>query len=303
MSGRFIPRTHRPGSKRDMLHQLLQEKVKQASLSVISLRESCLLPPNEDVYEWLAVNLADFFNEINLLHAQVGSHARTEQSYPTMAWAENLMNDERLFPRSTFAPEGVPYPADFFVTVKEIFGRLLAVFAHLYSHLDHLVAVGAEPKLNERFKRFLYFSYEFDLQPTFDQLKPVQDLVDRLLDGDRPTKPRKPDTSATAGPDLARFLDLLISKMDDPDVSSGDPDPVAPPPGALDLNTCHQAAYALGIKQGMLLRLLWKPGDVTWVDRADFATAVTTCFEMNRLKAEGEQDMHGAILSAIEKLS
>ncbi|KAL1437986.1 hypothetical protein MTO96_048443 [Rhipicephalus appendiculatus] len=53
-----------PGTMRYSLH-----KQAQASLnSGINLRDAVRLPPREDMNDWLAVHVVDFFNRINLIY-------------------------------------------------------------------------------------------------------------------------------------------------------------------------------------------------------------------------------------------
>ena len=43
-----------------------------ATLGSGNLREAVLLPPGEDLNEWLAVNTVDFYNAISMLYATLG---------------------------------------------------------------------------------------------------------------------------------------------------------------------------------------------------------------------------------------
>ncbi len=48
--------------------------------------------------------------------------------------------------------------------VKNIFKRLFRVYAHMYhSHVESIIALGAEAHLNTCFKHFMYFILEFGL--------------------------------------------------------------------------------------------------------------------------------------------
>jgi hypothetical protein len=48
--------------------------------------------------------------------------------------------------------------------VKNIFKRLFRVYAHMYhSHVESIIALGAEAHLNTCFKHFMYFILEFAL--------------------------------------------------------------------------------------------------------------------------------------------
>lgn len=108
-------------------------KQAQASLSSgINLRSVVQLPEGEDMNDWIAVHVVDFFNRINLIYGTVSEYC-SEESCPTMSggpryeylwadgakfkkptalpapqyiallmdWIEGQINDEHLFPVST----------------------------------------------------------------------------------------------------------------------------------------------------------------------------------------------------------
>jgi len=204
----FRPRrNHRVGTKRYELH-----KYAQATLGTGNLHEAVTLPPGEDVHEWLAVNTVDFFNEINLLYGVIAEFC-TETSCAVMCagpkyeymwadgvtikkpiscsapryvdylmtWVQNQLDDERLFPTAI----GVAFPADFKDCVRNIFRRLFRVYAHIYyNHFERMSALGAEPHLNTCFKHYMYFVYEFNLIPKMEELAPLQELIDKLMERD-----------------------------------------------------------------------------------------------------------------------
>lgn len=206
----FKPKhAHRAGTKRFELH-----KYAQATLGTGHLREAVTLPDGEDKNEWLAVNTVDFFNEINLLYGVVAEFC-TEQACPIMCagpkyeymwadgkevkrpmavsapryvdylmtWVQNQLDDEAVFPTQL----GVPFPPDFLERVQNIFKRLFRVYAHIYyCHFERMAALGAEPHLNTCFKHYMYFVYEFNLIPNRQELVPLQELIDKLLDRQQP---------------------------------------------------------------------------------------------------------------------
>ena len=202
-------RNHRVGTKRYELH-----KHAQATLGTGNLHEAVTLPEGEDENEWLAVNTVDFFNEINLLYGVIAEFC-TEQACPVMCagpkyeymwadgqtvkrpmavsapryvdflmtWVQNQLDDEKLFPTQL----GVPFPPDFTERVQNIFKRLFRVYAHIYyCHFERMSQLGAEPHLNTCFKHYMYFVYEFNLIPRKEELAPLQELIDRLLERDQP---------------------------------------------------------------------------------------------------------------------
>ncbi|KAG1677505.1 MOB kinase activator-like 3 [Nymphon striatum] len=193
-----------PGTLRYSLH-----KQAQASLnSGLNLRNVVKLPPGENLNDWVAVHVVDFFNRINLIYGTITGHC-TEETCPTMSggpkfeylwadgakykkptalpanqyitflmdWAEAQINNEDLFPVKVdllFLLD-VPFPKNFQSTCKKILTRLFRVFVHVYiHHFDRLVAIGAEAHINTCYKHFYYFVKEFDLvnqkefEPLFD---------------------------------------------------------------------------------------------------------------------------------------
>jgi MOB kinase activator 1 len=183
----FKPKKNiKEGSKRFELHKQMK-----ATLGSGDLRGAVKLPPGEDLNEWLAVNIIDFFNQINLLYGSITEFC-TPKSCPVMSagpkyeylwadgkdikkplkvsapeyadylmtWVQNILEDETIFPTS----EETPFPKTFKSTVKTIFKRLFRIYAHIYySHAQEIVDLGVEAHLNTAFKHFYLFIEEFDL--------------------------------------------------------------------------------------------------------------------------------------------
>ncbi|KAK6192168.1 hypothetical protein SNE40_003688 [Patella caerulea] len=183
---------------------------KQANASLnagIDLKEVVKLPPGEDVNDWIAVHVVDFFNRINLLYGTVCENC-TEQSCPTMSggpkyeyhwcdgdrykrptalpapqyisllmeWAESQINNENIFPVTV----GVPFPKNYLQSCKKILTRLFRVFVHVYiHHFDKLVAIGAEAHINTCYKHFYYFVTEYNLVDK-KELEPLRDMTERI---------------------------------------------------------------------------------------------------------------------------
>ena len=213
-------RAHRAGTKRFELH-----KYAQATLGTGNLHEAVTLPDGEDANEWLAVNTVDFFNEINLLYGVIAEFC-TEQACPIMCagpkyeymwadgkevkrpvavsapryvdylmtWVQSQLDDEKVFPTQL----GVPFPVDFLERVQNIFKRLFRVYAHIYyCHFERMAALGAEPHLNTCFKHYMYFVYEFNLIPKREELQPLQELIDKLIERDT-ISPKCHDTESAS---------------------------------------------------------------------------------------------------------
>ncbi len=165
------------------------------------------LPAGEDFKEWLAVNTIEFYNEINVLYGILTEFC-TPESCPIMsagpkyeylwadghsvktplkvsaseyidflmAWVENQLNNENLFPCQI----GVPFPKNFLNVVKVIFKRLFRVYAHIYhTHFQHIMNLRAEYHLNTCFKHFIYFIDQFNLVDQ-KELAPLAELIQQF---------------------------------------------------------------------------------------------------------------------------
>ncbi|EFE35945.1 uncharacterized protein ARB_04879 [Trichophyton benhamiae CBS 112371] len=106
--GPFRPRAANKGSGSYQLRQFAE-----ATLGSGSLRKAVKLPDGEDVNEWLAVNLVDFYNQINLLYGSITEFC-SPQTCPEMKATdefEYLWQDNENFKRPTkmSAPEYVEH--------------------------------------------------------------------------------------------------------------------------------------------------------------------------------------------------
>lgn len=176
------------------------------TLKIGDMNLAVLLPQGEELDEWLAVNVIEFYNEISLLYGCLTEFC-TKESCPKMCagskfeyrWAEGnqkvpvqvsapeyidyLMNwiekefsNEELFP----CKQGVPFPPNFVDAVKVIFRRLFRVYAHIYhSHFKHISALDAAAHLNTSFKHFIYFVSEYKLIENAD-FAPLAELVEEF---------------------------------------------------------------------------------------------------------------------------
>ncbi|KZO91392.1 mps one binder kinase activator-like 1 [Calocera viscosa TUFC12733] len=183
-------------------------KYAQATLGSGNLRGAVQLPEGEDVNEWLAVHIVDFFNHVNMLYGTITEFC-TPQECPTMSagpryeylwedgqdykrptkvsapkyvdllmnWIQERLDDETLFPNKL----GVPFPKHFRDTVRTIARRLFRVYAHLYTnHLDQIAALGIDAHLNTSYRHFFLFTHEFDLIDK-RELGPLEDLNESIL--------------------------------------------------------------------------------------------------------------------------
>ncbi|KAG8931890.1 Maintenance of ploidy protein mob2 [Tulasnella sp. 418] len=167
----------------------LRQPFVKAALVKGNFKTIVMLPKWVDVNEWVAINVFDFYNNLNTFYG-VLSEKCTLQACPTMAagptldyvwidanrkqiklpaptyvdyvftWVQNLLDDKTVFPTNN----GRPFPQSFASTAKHIYRQLLRVFAHIYhSHYTHLLHLQSEPHFNSLFAHFLAFGKEYDL--------------------------------------------------------------------------------------------------------------------------------------------
>ncbi|KIW22859.1 uncharacterized protein PV07_11112 [Cladophialophora immunda] len=208
--GQFKPQRANKGTSSYQLRQFAE-----ATLGSGSLRKAVKLPEGEDLNEWLAVNVVDFYNQINLLYGSITEFcspqscpemkATDEFEYlwqdaatgfpkPTkmpapeyiehlMTWVQSNVDNESTFPSRI----GVPFPKHFPSTVRQLFKRLYRVYAHIYCHhYQVIVHLGLEPHLNTSFKHFVLFVDEHGLEKGGgkDYWGPLGDLVESMLKSD-----------------------------------------------------------------------------------------------------------------------
>lgn len=177
------------------------------SLPAGDLREAVKLPEGYAPNDWIAVHLVDLFNQLNLIYGSMCDDC-TDGSCPIMSaggkyeylwadaeryksptrvsapkyvdllmdWVDKQLADEALFP----VAGGRAFPEDFRSDVKRIMRRLFRVYAHLFhSHLDEIVAVGAEAHLSTCFRHFVFFGTEFGLLPS-KEMEPLKEIIAKL---------------------------------------------------------------------------------------------------------------------------
>ncbi|KAJ7357596.1 MOB-like protein phocein [Desmophyllum pertusum] len=79
-------KTFRPKRKLEegTLRYELHKQSKASLHSGINLKECVKLPADEDLNDWVAVHIVDFFNRINLIYGAI-AEVCTEESCPTMS--------------------------------------------------------------------------------------------------------------------------------------------------------------------------------------------------------------------------
>ncbi|KAK9894246.1 hypothetical protein P389DRAFT_147014 [Cystobasidium minutum MCA 4210] len=162
----------------------------KAALVKGSFRTITAVPKYVDGMEWVAVNLYDFFHNINLFLGIISEHC-TRENCPTMSagpgmdytwtsgpnkkqvkvpapeytdyvltWAEKLIGDETMFPTKS----GREFSPAFPKTAVHLYTQFLRIFAHLYhAHFRDILHLSLEAHLNSLFAHFLMFGLTFEL--------------------------------------------------------------------------------------------------------------------------------------------
>lgn len=196
-------------------HKDIRSYAEQTLGSDNALINAVKLPKDEDVNEWLAVHVVDFYNQINMLYGTItefcspqtcprmiateeyeylwqdttsssggGITLKKPVSLPACEYVENLMNwIQNFFDNDNIFPSkiGAPFPLQFPSLIKTIFKRLLRIYAHIYCHHFHEISeLGLQSHLNTSLKHYVLFSNEFDLISMKDY-GPLEDLIQTML--------------------------------------------------------------------------------------------------------------------------
>lgn len=196
-------------------HRDIRTYAEQTLGSQNALYQAVKLPQDEDLNEWLAVHVVDFYNQINMLYGAITEFCSprtcprmiaTEEyeylwqetnpsgsgqslpkrpvSLPACEYIENLMTwIQRFFDNDNIFPSkmGAPFPQQFPTLVRTIFKRLFRVYAHIYCHHFHEVAeLNLQSHLNTSLKHYVLFSQEFNLVQQKDY-GPLEDLVGEMV--------------------------------------------------------------------------------------------------------------------------
>ncbi|KAH3670347.1 hypothetical protein WICMUC_004843 [Wickerhamomyces mucosus] len=186
-----------------------------------ALAQAVKLPRDENLDEWLAVHIVDFYNQINMLYGTITEFcspmtcprmiATSEYEYlwqdssnskPVsvsapkyveclMLWIQTLFDDENIFP----SKPNQPFPPQFQALIKTIMKRLFRIYAHIYCHhFNEIIDLGMNTLLNTSFKHFLLFSDEFNLIATKDY-GPLQTLVIEMLVSENTNDTKSPNNN------------------------------------------------------------------------------------------------------------
>ncbi|ESW96053.1 maintenance of ploidy protein mob1 [Ogataea parapolymorpha DL-1] len=192
-------------------HKEIRSYAEQTLGSGSALAQAVKLPLDEDLNEWLAVHVVDFYNQVNMLYGTItefcspitcprmiatqeyeylwqdpmnrSSNKPTSMSAPgyveaLMVWIQGFLDDDSIFPTKM----GVGFPKQFPSLVRTIMKRLFRVYAHMYCHhFDEINELGLQTHLNTSLKHFVLFCSEFHILTSKDY-GPLDELVSRMLD-------------------------------------------------------------------------------------------------------------------------
>jgi len=180
------------------------------TLGTGDLRIAVKVPINEEINEWIALNLVDFFSEISLLwglvidgsdendilNIEIGNGFPSGVEYRwsidktkvpircngptyieyTLNWIEKELNNSELFPKTSEKS----FPKTYIQQVKQLYTKLYRVFAIIYSHhFNTLERMGAVAHLNTCFKHFMFFCFEFELLKN-EEMECINEIITEL---------------------------------------------------------------------------------------------------------------------------
>mmetsp|Transcript_11528 Transcript_11528/g.22677 ORF Transcript_11528/g.22677 Transcript_11528/m.22677 type:complete len:211 (-) Transcript_11528:434-1066(-) len=199
--GTFVILKHANQRRNDL------SKYTKSTLGSGDLKQAVQLPKGEDMNEWIATNIVDFFNEISMLYDLCTDDAERFQApgegFPpnfeyrwadgksskpircsspeyvnyVICWIEEQVHDESLF----IVAEDAKFPDEFDDVAKKIFTRIFRIYAIIYnSHFEAIEDQGAASHLNTSFKHFVYFAYEHGLLED-KEIPALEAPVERLI--------------------------------------------------------------------------------------------------------------------------
>ncbi|AET37736.1 Mob2p Ecym_1513 [Eremothecium cymbalariae DBVPG len=183
----------------------LSEPFLRTALVKGSFKTIVQLPKYVDVGEWIALNVFEFFTNLNQFYGVIAEYV-TPDAYPTMnagsrteylwldannrqvalpagqyidlalSWINNKVNDQNLFPTKS----GIPFAQNFIRDVQRIMIQMFRIFAHIYHHhFDKIVHLSLEAHWNSFFAHFISFAKEFNLIDR-KEMYPLELLIESL---------------------------------------------------------------------------------------------------------------------------
>ncbi|KAF5333004.1 hypothetical protein D9758_015174 [Tetrapyrgos nigripes] len=120
------------------------------------------LPKYTDIMEWVAVNIFDFYTNLNEFYAVLLDYVWGSEF---KLHVDNAREETDIYGCSYVYRFGQEFnPQTFPVTVKHIYRQFLRIFAHIYhAHFETILHLRAEPHFNSLFAHFLAFGREYQL--------------------------------------------------------------------------------------------------------------------------------------------
>ncbi|CEP64942.1 Mob2p LALA0_S15e00870g [Lachancea lanzarotensis] len=183
----------------------LSEPFVRTALVKGSFKTIVQLPKYVDLGEWVALNVFEFFTNLNLFYGIVAEYV-TADAYPTMnagphtdymwldansrqvslpagqyidlalTWINNKVSDQTLFPTQN----GFSFPPNFVQDIQRIMVQMFRIFAHMYHHhFDKIIHLSLEAHWNSLFAHFVSFAKEYNLIDRRD-MSPLEPLIENL---------------------------------------------------------------------------------------------------------------------------
>lgn len=183
----------------------LSEPFVRTALVKGSFKTIVQLPKYVDVGEWIALNVFEFYTNLNQFYGVIAEYV-TPDMYPTMnagshtdylwldannrqvslpagqyidlalTWINNKVTDQNLFPTKN----GMPFPQSFLRDIQRIMIQMFRIFAHIYHHhFDKIVHLSLEAHWNSFFAHFISFAKEFNLIDR-REMYPLTPLIENL---------------------------------------------------------------------------------------------------------------------------
>jgi len=204
-------RSLRPKKAHKSIKHRTLHTMKKTANRTLTLEAAARIPDGEDPYDWHAVNVLDFYNDLSLLMGILEGELCTTKSCPCMSagpnfkflwadgqgskpvslsaaeyiekmmvWVEEQLDNPRLFPIDGNSSN---YPKNFHSCLHGIFKKMFRGYAHAYhSHFDAFVSLSAESHLNTCFKHFIIYGQTHGFLKDKDTA-PLNEFIPSLLKG------------------------------------------------------------------------------------------------------------------------
>lgn len=192
-------------SQKEELPLFMCEPFVKTALVKGSFKTIVQLPKYVDYCEWVALNIFEFYNNLNQFYG-VFAEYMTPEAYPTMnagpntnyhwiegsgppinlpagqyieyvlSWISSKLNDQSVFPTKN----GGAFPPNFMKDCKNIMRQMFRIFAHIYhNHFDKIVHLSLEAHWNSFFAHFVSFAKEYNLIDR-SEMEPLLPLIENF---------------------------------------------------------------------------------------------------------------------------